>query len=309
MDFPPLDVGTGGELKRFYQDFGPAVALVESGHHGPLDERGVPLVRYPEGVLAFNPITAAQYALGLHTLVLQGDAARQDRLRVVLDRLVEAQTDAGPRTGFWELRFQNPKYPSLRNPWVSALAQGNAISALLRGWQLFGDDGYRRAAEAGNRALHGQGAGSPPPCLESDTALWYEEYPHGRPLHVLNGHVYALLGVLDHARDSGDPESERRWRAAAATTLGALPGYDTGYWSRYDLRSGELVDRHYHRNIHIPQLRILAALTGDEGFEHMADRWEGYLNSPLCHLRRNVTMRTAGLRKRVAGRLGGGEVS
>ena len=92
------------------------------------------------------------------------------------------------------MAHDNPKYPWLRSPWTSALATGNAMSALLRGWQLFDDDRYRAAAGVAYDALHEPRTGI---AIFDGDELWYEEYPGDPPLHVLNGHIYALLGVVD----------------------------------------------------------------------------------------------------------------
>jgi hypothetical protein len=100
-----------------------------------------------------------------------------------------------------------------------------------------------------------------------------------------------LFGVLDYARASGDHGAEQRWRLAAETTLHALNDFDLGYWSAYDSRMREPASLHYHKNIHIPQLRILASLTGEPGFSTVAERWERYLNSAFARARLAVSYR------------------
>jgi hypothetical protein len=127
--------------------------------------------------------------------------------------------------------------------------------------------------------------GGTPLYHEDDNSLWYEEYPATPPIHVLNGHIYTLLAVLDYARVFNDQEAHRRWRKAAATVRACVHAFDLGYWSLYDLGLREPASRHYHKNIHIPQLRILGALTDDEGFAETADRWEGYLDRLSCRAR------------------------
>ncbi len=294
----PLHCSLDLPLGDYYQDLEPAVQIVESGYHGPLDERGVPLVRYPGQGDFHNAITTAQYTLANVSRVLRGDRTRRGRVALLCDALVAAQESTGPAAGLWLQHFDHPKYPWLRAPWASAMAQGNAISALLRGWEILGEEGYRSAAEAGYRGLHGDGF-SPPLVREGGEDLWYEEYPAEPPLHVLNGHVYALLGVLDWARVSDDPAAAARWRRAARTVERGVERFDLGYWSSYDLRTREPVDRHYHKNIHIPQLRILASLLGSPALEGVADRWEGYLASRLSRIRLAAAFRLRGLRNRL----------
>lgn len=290
LDFPPLHCSLESTLGDYYQDFAPAIQLVESGYHGRLTGDGVPLVRYGEHGTFHNAIVTAQYALANLIAARRGDRARVDRARVQLDWLVSSQEAAGEFAGCWIMRHDNPKYPWLRAPWTSALGSGQAISALLRGWERFGDERYRATAADAYAALH---RARPGMALFEDDGhdLWYEEYPAEPPLHVLNGHVYALLGVLDHARASGDSEADSRWRRAAATLLRHLDGFDLGYWSAYDLRWRDPVSLHYQRNIHVPQLRILASLTGEGEFTNVADRWERYADSIACRLRWQVALR------------------
>ena len=298
LTLEPLHCSLGPELGDYYQDFRPAVRLVESGYHGSLDASGIPKVRYQGQGECYNPITTAQYAIGTLAALGHGDDTRGGISRRLLDSLVASQASEGELRGFWILPFDNPKYGWLRAPWVSALAQGNALSALLRGHELLGDDRYREAAEAGYRALHsGRGALA---VVEADGEdLWYEEYPARPPLHVLNGHVYALFGVLDYARVTGDAEAHERWRSAADTVARHLGHFDLGYWSGYDARTREPVDVHYHKNIHLPQLRILGELVGDSVFAEYAERWERYLESPVSRMRRAVAVRWRGVKKRL----------
>ena len=296
LEFPPLNCTQDERLGDYYQDFSPAIGLIESGYHGSIDERGVPLVNAPGQAQYANPVTCAQYGLANMIAFGRGDEHRGERARVQLDWLVDAQERDGPWAGCWLMHHDNEKYPWLRAPWTGALTSGNAISALLRGWELFGVDAYRDAAEAAYRGLH-EPRPSDQLVLERNGTLWYEEYPADEPLHVLNGHIYALLGVLDYARVSNDAEARERWRRGASTTLEHLDDFDAGYWSVYDLRMLEPANVHYHKNIHIPQLRILARLTEESRFDAVADRWERYLRSRVSHARLFVALRLRRFRR------------
>jgi heparosan-N-sulfate-glucuronate 5-epimerase len=298
LDFPPLHVSFDRELGDYYQDFSGAIALVEGGYHGTRDERGIPLVRRREAPPGPNPITTAQYALANMIAFRRGDEERGLLARRLLEALVSDQATEGPARGCWPMLHDDPKYRWLRDPWLSSLASGNALSALLRGWQVFDDKRYRAAADEAYAGLHASREG-PPLLYECGDELWYEEYPADVPLHVLNGHVYTLLGVLDYARATGDETAEERWRRAARTVLVNLDGFDLGYWSAYDLRSREPATRHYHKNIHVPQLRILARLTGEGRFAAMADRWERQVASRLSWMHWEVAIRVHARRKRL----------
>lgn len=291
VELPPLECSLDRTLGDYYQDVSPAILLVESGYHGGLDADGVPLVRYGTQGSFHNPVATAQYALANMIAVRRGEDSRSARTRVQLDSLVASQEQGGEFAGCWMMEHDDLKYPWLRAPWTSAITLGTAISALLRGWELFGDDRYRAAADAAYRAMH-----EPRATMrlyeQSGADLWYEEYPAEPPLHVLNGHIFALLGVVDHARVTGDAEAEERWRRAADTTLRHLGAFDLGYWSAYDLHFCEPVSVHYQKNIHVPLLRILAALTGEAEFGVVADRWQRYVGSIASRVRWHVALRS-----------------
>jgi hypothetical protein len=284
LEFPPLNCALDSELGDYYQDFSAAITILEDGQHAAFDERGIPAFVTPGHPGVPDATTAAQYALANITAVRRGEASRERLVRRQLDWLVETQERTGEWAGCWLMRYDNRKYGWLRAPWTGSLASGNAISALLRGWALLGEDRYRESARLAYEGLHTARPGAAL-CAESDDALWYEEYPAEPPIHVLNGHVYTLFAVLDCARAFGDGTADERWRKAAATVLVHLNDFDLGYWSLYDLGNREPTSLHYHKNIHIPQLRILAALTGESRFDEVGDRWERYLHSFACRAR------------------------
>ncbi|MEX2527297.1 MAG: D-glucuronyl C5-epimerase family protein [Gemmatimonadota bacterium] len=308
LSFPPLHLSQERELGPYYQDLRPAIQIVQSEFHGPVDSDGIPHVRLGPEQVVEHPVTVAQYALALHSqLQLEGREAQggqaEPLLQRLADHLVERQEGPSPKAepvrdgpteaGVWFLRFDSPKYPWLRAPWASAIVQGMAVSALLRAEEWFGDPRYGAAAAAGYHALHNwEGLH-----LEAEGDLWYEEYPAHPPLHVLNGHLYAALGVLDMARHSGDLEARARWGRAGETAACYLEAFDVGYWSVYDLGQREPVSRHYHGNIHVPLLRIFGELTHDARFTDAAQRWEGYLHSPVARLRHAVSARLHRWRK------------
>ena len=285
LSIPVDQVGKKAPLERFYQDFSAAQRLVRGGFHGPLDPTGIPFYDQKDGALQYNAIIIAQYALALVPGALEGDESSRRALETQADWLVENQEESGVRKGFWLQRFDNRKYAELRNPWVSALAQGNALSALLRAHEILCKEDYLTAAEGAFQAIRlplSEGG----VLFEEGEDLWLEEYPLSSPGHVLNGAVYALFGVLDYARVSGDPRAWDLWERGAGTVARHLPAFDTGFWSLYEMANPELTSVHYHKNIHLPQLQALFLLTGDPTVEAIVRQWRRYLFSPLSHIRR-----------------------
>lgn len=290
FDFPVLNADLGRHLGPYYQDFSRAVDLVEGGHFGGIDSRGLPWHRQ-DGTLHYSPIRIAQYSLGLMTLAARPGGERHlEGARPQLDWLVASQEDSGPYCGCWIMSFDCLKYRWLRAPWVSALASGNAISALLRGWEVLEEARYLDAATVAYRGLH-EAQSDRPLTVRRGGCLWYEEYPAADPLHVLNGHIYAALGVLDYARVSGDETAMDRWRGAVRAVEVNLDSFDLGYWSTYDLRFREPASRHYQKNIHIPLLQLLAELTGSDVIRSVVERWATKLDLPTTKARLALTLR------------------
>jgi hypothetical protein len=117
--------------------------------------------------------------------------------------------------GTWAYAFDNPLAwagTAVRAPWVSGMAQGQALSLLVRVWRITGDDAY---LDAGRKAL----ASFSVPVEEGGVLrVWrghpfYEEYPTTeRPTLVLNGFLFALVGLHDYAAETGDAEARQLWR-------------------------------------------------------------------------------------------------
>jgi hypothetical protein len=226
-------------------------------------------------------VTIAQYALAIHDQMLnEGRSPELERkFRIQLEAIVANMESESPWRGFFLDKRTNSKYKEIPTPSASALSQGNAISALLRGFQLFGDqDLLSHATDAFNvlsRPLEDGGV------LDVDNCghVWFEEYQMDPPSHVLNGFIFALWGILDYARVTDSRQGWDWWEAGIKTLQAHIADFDRGYWSVYDLRYRELASLYYHVNIHVPQLRVMYGLTGDKLFKRYAERWRDFSES------------------------------
>jgi hypothetical protein len=209
----------------------------------------------------------AQSGLGYYERHLAGDPG--DNLAAALEigrRLVAAQQlEPGPHFGGFEHQFSFVHGQMLRPPWLSAMAQGEAASLLVRLHLETGDEVF---AEAALRALEPTrievGRGGVAGSLEGRPFL--EEYPTDPQSHVLNGAIFALWGLLDVAEGLGVHE----WRDAYTEGMDVLAEnidrWNIGYWSRYDLyphRSLANVASSFYQVLHRNQLEVCGALTGD----------------------------------------------
>lgn len=284
-DIVAANVSADARLGDYYMDLIPAVAPLSSGVYGPVDERGVPLIDYDRAFksrwmlgrkrrtygIHYTPVTVAQFALGLHAQLLKGEGSRETFLCQagwLRDNLVAMPAGFG----LWLHNFAQLSY-RLEPPWVSGMAQGQGISTLLRAFQLTGDETYRDAAFFAAAAFAHDISEGGVACRDEDGSLWLEEYPSDPPSHVLNGFIFALWGVFDLWRVTEDARYRHLWDEGVQTLKRNLPRYErSGGWSRYDVLREEKVSSEYHWT-HVVQLEIMGALTGENLFLEVAERW------------------------------------
>jgi heparosan-N-sulfate-glucuronate 5-epimerase len=260
------------DLGGYYMSF-----TQKADYPGPFDADDIPLLNYHGAIgIQHNPIAIAQY--GLANLNLHQNAGDPDRLKRALnvaDWLVRnlETNEAGVRV--WRHHFDWDYRSRLIAPWPSALAQGQAISMLVRAHKITGDASYLDTATLAFAAFtipvdrggltFWDDAGSP----------WFEEYLVSPPTHILNGFIWAAWGVYDYWLATSDVKAKELFDAAIGTIADNLPRYDCGYWSLYEqsgTRLPMIASPFYHR-LHIVQLGALHQMTGQQVFEDYAKRW------------------------------------
>jgi heparosan-N-sulfate-glucuronate 5-epimerase len=223
-------------------------------------------------------VSASLYALGQHTgtyLIADERDADYRGFLAQAGHLRRAQ-DA---SGGWRYPIPVPRY-AVTPGWYSAMAQGLAISVLLRAYDRTGEQSYADAAgAAGTLLLRPLAAGG---CSDYDTSgrPFLEECPSDPPSHILNGAVFALIGLCElEARTGGDAHEAASGRLAAQ-----LGDFDLGYWSRYDLRFAAPATHAYHC-LHVSLLQVAGRLLAEPRFSSTAAAWGGYLQRPGYRLR------------------------
>jgi hypothetical protein len=168
------------------------------------------------------------------------------------------------------------------------MAQGEAISALLRAERLEPGNGYAEAAQRAAKPFEVEIAEGG--VVWRDGAdVFFEEIANEHAPHVLNGCIYALWGIWELWKLTGDRDLERIVQACVATLVRWLPRFDTGWWTRYSLlRSADdrphVATLKYHQ-FHIAQMHVLSAMFGEPAFEDAARRWTAYVERPQSRAR------------------------
>lgn len=228
-----------------------------------------------------------QWGLGCFERYLAGDGERWLAAALELGRyLVWTQERGGRYDGGWLHRFVFPHTYPLHGPWLSAMAQGEGASMLVR---LYGETREEAFAEAARRALRPlrvpARAGGTLASLGGGPFL--EEYPTDPPSFVLNGTFFALWGLHDVALAFDDATAAAWFEEAVDVLARELRRWDTGRWSRYDLfphRIANLANPFYHR-LHITLLHAMQRLAPRAEFAATSARFEDYARRPA-----NITL-------------------
>jgi len=182
--------------------------------------------------------------------------------------------------GVWLMDWEYGKYDTPPYGWPSGLAQGTAISGLLRAYQVSEEDEYLELATLAKNAFkYPMGAGGVR-FVDEESYVWYEEYAGRPPPHILNGFIYALFGLYDYYRVTHSDDALALFEEGIRTVQDHLDQYDMGYWSCYDLRYRGYASNYGYHHFHIVQLKILYYITGSEVFREYAEKFERYLKEP-----------------------------
>jgi hypothetical protein len=243
-------------------------------YDGLTDDSGLPIYKH-RGQPTRHPVIAMLYALGNCEINRKTkNADSRQKFLTVADWLMANQDEQGG----WKATVFMPKF-GLRSPFYSALIQGMGISTLVRAALISNDEKFSQAAVRALKLyqvdVHGGGISR-----IINGFVFYEEYPSEKNYHVLNGFIYSLWGLLDLVRYNNNDPARQLWESGLATLTSILPKYDTGNWSLYHIGDGmkNPATIAYHK-IHIEQLKVMHAVTGQKVFMDYAQKWQGYLEN------------------------------
>jgi len=228
---------------------------------------------HKEGKKYYNPCQVAEYAIIRHDkYLLTGEEKYKRSFKKQLDWLKREAVIASSVGVCWQYHYDSGPE---RAPWCSAIAQGVAISALLRGYQLFDAREYLELAIQGFRFMHLPVEQGGFRFSDEDYDLWYEEdnFRH----HILNGHIYALLGIYDLYRVTGKEEYLECFEKGLYSIKERINDFDLGFNTKYDKYNPYPANNSYHFT-HITLFKILYRISGDPFFEKRYRRFEEYVS-------------------------------
>ncbi|MEK6963867.1 MAG: D-glucuronyl C5-epimerase family protein [Nanoarchaeota archaeon] len=231
----------------------------------------------------YFPITVQQYALCQYNLYVQ--QRKKENKKAFLRHanwLLENLKIRG-NVAYWPYTWKMSILGYIwKKPyaWASCIAQGQGLSVLIRAHALTKDKKYLapckkilNSFEIDYCKIGG--------VLETDKNgdSWYLEFPatvqHGR---VLNGFLYALIGLWEYYLYTKNKQAKRLFEAGKETTAKNLDRYDLNWgwfkWSRYDDAKIFYSGRRYHHKTLLPQLKVMYSITKDGRFEKKYRQWE-----------------------------------
>ena len=275
------------EYARGSRNFGPAEARPDDAwlypidleftladaarYYSPRDPSGLPIKRYRSVGDQYNPTRVAAFGLS-HWNRLHGrgdEASREPFLRVA------SWFHDTAEAGRWVYRFD---LHTMRAPWISCMAQGEGISVLTRAARLTGDERLIAVARAALAPFRdGTADGGVRSHLPAG-GVFFEEFTSLEPDHVLNGYLYALIGLLDLNRLAPTEELDDVLGGAREVLERNLHLWDADGWSLYDLHNlagggrRNLCTAAYHR-LHATQLGYLGDALASSTIRRQAETW------------------------------------
>jgi glycosyltransferase involved in cell wall biosynthesis len=248
--------------------------------HWNFDTAGIP---YRGNPVVHDPTTITRYALAHWNQYLTTHNAYHQKIFLAQALwLVEHEEHIGDDAGGWPITFPHPKIQT-EGRWLSALAQGNGVSVLVRAYQLTHDEVFLEVARRVVRTFECDildGGVSTPVGSEG---IFFEEVAVYPAAHMLDGFVLALFGLYDFVTLTGDTQIEALIHRSLTTMHSLLDEYDFGYWTCPDLLHRCLASS-AHLALQAALLEGLAGYTGCEHCKALALRWKGYLNHFGPHL-------------------------
>ena len=233
-----------------------------------LDNDNLPSLELENGQSVYFPVTIFQYGLGAYDLYIETkDNKYKRKFLQCANWALDNQDNYGRWNNFFYI-FPDTPY--------SAMAQGEAVSLLIRAYKESGVDKYFIAAQKGIKFMIS-------PMEEGGVSEYmgnniiFREYTNQQT--VLNGWIFAWFGLYDYVLCTSDKEYKKILENSLNAIINYLPRFRCSYWSIYSL-DGKIASPFYH-NLHIALMQALYQLTDEKIFESYAEKWRMQQNNPF----------------------------
>jgi len=259
------------EVKFFFSN-----SNISKFDHFIKDEKNIPMAEH-NGVNYYNPVTISQYGAHLfsHYLETQND----ETIQVFFNNADWLVNNLTKKEGVWAYEYPiDYPYFWATAPWISAMAQGLALTVLYQAYYLSKDTEYLNVAEKILTSFDYNVEEGGVTRIIDEKYLWYEEYAGEHPSLVLNGKIFALAAIHYYAALTKSSKASDIYKKGEEALIYMLENYDRKYWSFYDNRigGGTIAKSEYHM-IHIDQLIFMCSITQNTKYIEMAEQFLKYV--------------------------------
>lgn len=247
------------EIRGYYNN------LTEKITRFGLKGNDIPKTVVDSGEELFFSIAIFQYGLAAYDLFLLNDSDK-DNMRMKVLACADWAVENQNYDGGWEtFAYESPDHP------FSSMAQGEAISLLIRAYYLNNKEEYLSSAKKAFDFMLKpiQDGGT---ALYLDNDIYFYECP-ADPL-ILNGWIFSVWGIMDYCKFFRSKKAMEILNKTLLTLEKKIPEFDLGYWSKYE--DGKRICSPFYHKLHIAQLKVMYILTEKEVYKIYAEKWENY---------------------------------
>ncbi|MBT8380717.1 MAG: D-glucuronyl C5-epimerase family protein [Ignavibacteria bacterium] len=261
-------------MGRYYLNFSS-----KANFEGEFSKEGIPLYSFFGQQNIEHPIVIAQYGLALYEKLLQNNFENtilKKKFLMVSNWFLSNKIAVGKGSG-WYIHNQYPQF-GLNYPFVSAMAQGEAISVLTRAALLTNNSEFENSAVAAMEPFKLKVKEGGVVNFFNSIAV-YEEGPSPiKTMAVLNGFIFSLFGLFDLYLLNNNQTASLLFTRGVNSVKKLLPYYDLKYWTRYYLFDypKEYCSSFTYHILVAEQLKALHLLTGENEFLEYSNRWFDY---------------------------------
>jgi hypothetical protein len=246
------------------------------------DENGVPLVNYSWGV-EYVPTTAFHWGLVSYSKWIEtGNISNLEDATKIAEWAVQNQSEDGAWLWGFSHNYSRGVLGELDAGWPSAMTQGLGMSFLIRMYSATNNTAYLNASLNALQPFQKSVEDGGVVRIFNDEWIWYELYPTpDNGSYVLNGFIYALLGLYDNWIIHGSNVSEELYESGLESLQHMISMFDLGCNSSYDLvhlsinGSAPNIARIALHNLHISLLSTINAIEDDLLLD-VENRWLDY---------------------------------
>ena len=223
----------------------------------------LPISEPAPGIKMYFSIAIFQYGLAAYDLfLLTKEKSYLGKVKACAEWAVSNQD---PNGGWKTFTYKRP------DQLYSAMAQGEALSLLIRAHKTFLDNRYIECARKAKNFMM-QSVENGGTTVYNDGYIYLYEYINDP--QVLNGWIFAAWGLFDYGKYLNDEFVIGEWKNTVEAMANKLHVYDHQYWSMYD-DGTTLANPFYHR-LHIAMLNTMYDLTGIEEFLKYSQKFSQY---------------------------------